>query len=146
MTEARARQASWLFGNLGLKALSVLLATGLWYAVNVGGREAEIMLSVPVRFHGIGRDLGIVSPPIRNVRIWIAGPRGVLQTVADAGLELDYDLEGIGPGIAEFSVDRHDLRLPEKARLVRVWPARFAIRLERQPQASETVTRENQNQ
>ncbi|RMF23294.1 MAG: hypothetical protein D6760_05620 [Deltaproteobacteria bacterium] len=138
MKNVLAISGSFLVRNLGLKVFSVLLATGLWYAVNVAGRDAEITVSVPVRFHGIGENLGIISPPVHDVKIWIAGPRGVLQTVADARLELDYDLTGIGPGVAEFSVDRHDLRLPEKARLVRVWPARFSIRLQRQaPEAPE---------
>lgn len=132
MKQVLVSPSSLVVRNFGLKLFSVLLATGLWYAVNVAGRDAEITVSVPVRFHGIGENLGIISPPIHDVKIWIAGPRGVLQTVADAKLELDYDLTGIGPGIAEFAVDRRDLRLPEKARLVRVWPARFAIRLQRQ--------------
>jgi hypothetical protein len=118
-----------LFGNLGLKLFSVLLATGLWYAVNVAGRDAEITSTVSVHFQGLAEDLVIVPPPVHSVRVWLAGPRAVLGTIEHQKLILNYDLSDVGEGVAEFAVDRHDLDLPVKARLVRVWPARFALRI-----------------
>jgi len=134
MSESLSGSRFVLFRNVGLKAFSVLLAVGLWYAVNVAGRDTEVTVTVPVKFHGMADDLVLSSHPIHSVQVWIAGPRGVLQTVTDGRLELDYDLSTVGTGIAEFSVDRHDLRIPDKARLVRVWPARFAVQIQRRQQ------------
>jgi len=129
MSRGGHRLRSGLLGNPGTKLFSVLLATGLWYAVNVAGRDAEITSTVSVHFQSLAEDLAIVPPPVHSVRVWIAGPRAVLGTIENSKLALNYDLSGVGEGVAEFAVDRHDLDLPAKARLVRVWPARFSLRI-----------------
>ena len=135
-----AAGVSWrstLFGNFGVKLFAVLLATGLWYAVNVAGRDTEITSAVEVQFHNLAENFVIANPPVHTVRVWIAGPRAVLGGLENSELELNYDLSGVGEGVAEFTVDRHDLKLPHQARLVRVWPATFTLHIAARPEPEE---------
>ena len=139
MTSSRSRLRITFFGNVGIKVFSMLLAIGLWYAVNVAGRDTEITSTVTVHFQNLAEDLAIVPPPVDTVRVWIAGPRAVLGTLENSKLSLNYDLADVGEGVAEFAVDRHDLDLPANARLVRVWPARFWLRIAQRSEVEENI-------
>jgi hypothetical protein len=132
MSSATSRLRDALLGNLGLKAVSLLIAGALWYAVYVGPREGEMVVTVPVSFAKLAPGYRLVGKPVDSVRIWLSGPRGALALVDEQNLRLEYDLSGVQAGIEEFTVDRHDLGLPRDVRMLRASPGIFFVKVRRE--------------
>jgi hypothetical protein len=84
----------WLLRNFGLRALSVLIAAGLWLFVNAGQHEAQTSMLVPVDYRGLPPGLMIVNRRPDFVALSISGPRTLLSLLDSTRLTVHLDLSG----------------------------------------------------
>ena len=71
-----------IFGHLGLKVLSIALATLVWWMV-AGQREAERSLRAPLEFRSIPDQLELVGEPPGLVDVRLRGHDRRLGAAAD---------------------------------------------------------------
>jgi len=119
---------AWLHDNLGLKALSLLLALLLWLFVT-GGGEGEKRVSVRLELKNLAPGLAVASKPVEQVDLRLAGPRIDLAKIAAEGMAIPLDLQGAGEGAVVFPSPEKVLRLPAGVRVTRVSPATIELRL-----------------
>lgn len=117
--------------NLPLKLVSLAIAVGLWAFVNIGERDSEEAIKVPVELRQIPAALMITSPRVDFVDVRVVGPRTLLGRIDYGQLSIALDLSGALPGPAVFTVNVDRLNLPRGVRVVRVTPAQITVTLER---------------
>jgi YbbR domain-containing protein len=114
--------------NLGLKVLSLFLATLLWLFVTAG-QESELDLQVPVLFEHLSSGLTIVNQPPSRLDVRVAGPKILLMRLRTDRLAAILDLKDAGEGSAGFPGPEKAIRFPEGVRVTRVIPAVIEVRL-----------------
>jgi YbbR domain-containing protein len=116
--------------NLGLKALSLLLATLLWLFVAVE-QESEIAVAVPVTFKNLGDGLTVSNQPPTNLDVRVAGPKILLLKIQAERPVAVLDLKGIREGTTSFPGLEKTLHLRTGLRVTRITPASVEVRLAR---------------
>lgn len=119
-----------LVDNLGLKGLALLLAVLLWLFV-AAGQEGEIGTLVPVRIVNLAPHLMLVSRPPERVDVRIVGPRLFLMKVHLEQLVIPLDLKNVGEGTVLFAGLEKALKLPDGARVTRVFPSAIELKIAR---------------
>src|SRR5580704_224080 len=82
--------------DIGLRALAVVLAIGLWIFVNAGERGSVATLTVPISYASLPQGMVIVNHPPTEVKIEVTGPRTLLT--------LHIDLRNVASGQSDFKV------------------------------------------
>ena len=113
--------------NLGLKALALTIAVGLWLA---GHRDIERAIEVPVEFRNIPSDLMVVDNRVDYVVVRIMGPRTLVSTLDAEDLKLVLDLNGAKPGSVSYPLSGGSFNLPRGATIARITPPVIHLRLE----------------
>jgi YbbR domain-containing protein len=116
--------------NLGLKALSLLLAALLWLFV-AADRESEREIAVPVVYRNLSPALAIVNKPPSRLDLWVAGPKIMLMRLNADRLTIFLDLKNAGEGATSFPGPEKAVHLPEGVRVTRVTPASVEVSLAR---------------
>jgi YbbR domain-containing protein len=117
--------------NPGLKLLSIVIAVALWSFVNVGERDAEEPLQVPLELRNIPANLVITSPRLDFIDLRVIGPRTLLGRIDRSRLSMSLDLDGVRPGPAVFRVGPESFNLPRGVRVTRINPSQITLQLER---------------
>jgi YbbR domain-containing protein len=115
--------------DIGLKLLSVMLATGLWLAIT---REpmAEVERAVPIEFHNIPANLEISSERIPEVEIRVRGPVRLIRDVKASDLHAVIDLAHSQIGDRTFDLTAQNVRGPRDLTVVQIVPAQFRLDLD----------------
>jgi YbbR domain-containing protein len=127
------RTRSWLrrafLHNLPLKVLSVVLAVGLWYAVS---REpvSEVVVSVPVEFHNVPKNLEIGSEHIPQAEIRVRGPARVIRELKPSDVRAEIDLVGAQPGERTFDLNGQHIRALRELEIVQIVPSQLHLNLD----------------
>jgi hypothetical protein len=117
--------------NPGLKLLSIAIAIALWSFVNVGERDAEEPLQVPLELRNIPANLVLTSPRLDFIDLRVIGPRTLLGRIDRSRLSMSLDLDGVRPGPAVFRVGPESFNLPRGVRVARINPSQITLELER---------------
>lgn len=126
----------YVFHNLGLKLLSLLIAVLLWMAV---AREpmAEVAITVPIEFHNAPDNLEISSESIPQVQVRERGPSGVVHDLGPAEVHAVIDLRSATPGEHTYDLTPNRIRAPRDVQTLQVIPSQFRISFDKH--ASKTV-------
>jgi YbbR domain-containing protein len=120
-----------LTANLPWKALSLLIALGLWFALV---REPELVTShsAPIFFRNLPRDLEIGSDVPDRVHVEIRGPSGRLtpESLSDTAVEIDLSAVQ-APGERTFTISAASLNLPTGVTFLRAVPSQLRLRFDR---------------
>lgn len=134
----------WLFHNFWLKALSLLLATGLWLAISPEQESAEIAVRVPIEFQHVPRHLEISSTAIPEAQIWVRGPERLIRTLRSTDLHAELEMAGAVAGERTFDLTAQQVSHDRELHVVQVWPAQvhlsFETRLTRDVEIHPRVT------
>ncbi len=116
--------------RLGLKILSVLLASLVWLLVS-GEQIVERALRVPLEFVNLPAQLEMIgeTPNVADVRV--RGSSGVLGRVAAGELVTVLDLRTARAGQRLFHLSASDVRAPFGIEVVQVTPSNISINFER---------------
>lgn len=120
---------SFPFRNLGLKLLSVCIASLLWLAV-AGERVVERVVRVPVEFQNLPQDLEIVGNPPDLVEVRVRGGSGTLNRLGPDDLSMVLDLMAARTGRRLFHLTPSQVNSAYGVEVVQVSPASVTIEFE----------------
>jgi YbbR domain-containing protein len=118
-----------IFGHLGLKVLSLALATLVWWMV-AGQREAERSLRAPLEFRSIPDQLELVGEPPGLVDVRLRGTTGALAQLQMSEVVAVLDLKGARPGRRLFHILPGDVSVPTGIKVLQVTPATLSLTFE----------------
>ena len=112
--------------NVGLKAVSLLLAIGLWLVV---ARDpiAEVEMKVPIEFHNLPDNLEIDSASFTEAQIRVRGPGRVIHRLQVADVHAEIDLAGVRPGERTFDLTGRQVHVPQDVEVVQMIPGQFHL-------------------
>jgi len=115
--------------NLPLKVMSLILATGLWYAVS---REpvSEVEVSVPVEFQNFPENLEIGSEHIPRAEIRVRGPARIVRDLKPTDVRAEIDLAGAEPGERTFELSGRHIRTLQELSVVQIVPSQLHLDLD----------------
>ena len=109
--------------------MSLLLATGLWYAVS---REpvSEVEVSVPMEFRNVPENLEIGSEHIPRVEIRVRGPARIVRDLKPTDVRAEIDLAGAEPGERTFDLSGRHIRTIQELSVVQIVPSQLHLDLD----------------
>jgi YbbR domain-containing protein len=113
--------------NVGLKALALIIAVGLWLA---GHRDTERAVEVPVEFRNIPADLMVMDNRVDYVVLRLMGPRTLVSTLDADAMRLSLDLNGAKPGSLSYPLAANYFNIPRGVTVARITPPVIHLRLE----------------
>ena len=119
--------------NPGLKLVSIVLATGVWYMITKTERDAERIIEVPVSLRKIPDQLTLTNPPTKAVSVTLRGPRTILDNVDDRKERIQLVLSGLQPGDNRVDLTGQMLNpdLARSLKVVRFDPPSLTLRADR---------------
>jgi YbbR domain-containing protein len=113
--------------NLGLKVLSLLLATGLWYVTSPDEEPAEVAVRAPIVFERLPADLEISSETIPEAQIRVRGPERVIRQLRSNDVHAELELADAKPGERTFDLTSQQISHPRDLTVVQVVPSQVRI-------------------
>jgi YbbR domain-containing protein len=113
--------------NVGLKALALIIAVGLWVA---GHRDTERAIEVPIEFRSIPADLMVMDNRVDYVVLRVMGPRTLVSTLDADEMKLSVDLNGAKPGTLAYPLAADYFNIPRGVSVTRITPPVIHLRLE----------------
>lgn len=117
------------FRNIGLKFLSICIATLLWLVV-AGDRVVERALRAPIEFQNLPSGLEIVGDPPEAVDVRLRGSSGALGRLGPGDMSAVIDLRNARPGRRLFHLTPSEINVPYGIDVVQVAPATLPIAFE----------------
>ena len=119
----------WLYDNLGLKLLSLVLAAVLW-AVVLGEQKVEVTVNVPVRLD-VPQRLLLVNDPADTLEVRLRGPKTLVTSVTAREISVGEWPVKLTEGENTIPIREALIRVPRGIQVVDVSPRRVRIVLER---------------
>lgn len=113
--------------NFGLKALSLLLATGLWFLISRDEQPAEVAVHAPIVFQNVPSHLEISSESIPEAQIRVRGPERVVREIQAREVHAEIDLSDAGPGDRTYDLTSQQVRHPRDVTVVQVVPSQLHL-------------------
>ncbi len=130
--------------NFGLKVLSLVLATGLWFAIEPDERPAEVAVRAPIVFERLPSDVEISSETIPEAQIRVRGPERVIRQLRSNDVHAELELADAKPGERTFDLTSQQISHPRDLTIVQVVPSQvhiaFDTRLTREVEIHPRVT------
>jgi len=123
------RRRPWLLDNLGLKALSLVLAGFLWLVL-LSEQKVELTVSLPLELKSVPRNLFLVNDVPSAVRVRLRGPKTLIQTLAPGEVALDEPTRGLVEGENLLTLTPDAVSVPRGIEVVAVEPRRVRVVLE----------------
>jgi YbbR domain-containing protein len=117
--------------NLGLRAIALMLAMGLWFFVNAGQRGALAPMRVPISYRALPAGLVIVNQRPDSVQIEVRGPRTLLSLLDPDRMVLRLDLSGVTTGQAVFKIGPEMFNVPRQTDVTRISPSQIVLDIDR---------------
>lgn len=133
----------YVLHNFGLKVLSLLLATGLWFLISPDEQPAEIEVHAPIVFRNVPSNLEISSENIPEAQIRVRGPERLIRSVQAREVHAEIEVADAKPGERTFDL-QSQVRHPRDLAVVQVVPSQlhiaFDTRLTREVEIHPRVT------
>jgi len=130
-----AGRAGWR-GNWGLKALSVLLAFGVWVYVNSQG-QVTVNFAVPIEVTGIPAEMVLSEMSEETVDVRVKGRESALGRLGSQNLHVFLDLSGVAEGEQWVTLSPADVKATQPLEVTRVSPRQVRVRVE--PRVTQSV-------
>jgi YbbR domain-containing protein len=127
-----------IFHNLGLKIISLLIATGLWLAVS-SEPPSEVAFNVAIVFQNMPEDLEISSESIPSAQIRVRGPERLVRRLQASDIHEEIDLAGMKPGERTFDLNKSQVSLPDKLEVAQIVPSQIHLSFDRRATRIVTV-------
>ncbi|HEY6548302.1 MAG TPA: CdaR family protein [Vicinamibacteria bacterium] len=119
-----------LFDNLGLKAISLVLAALTWFVI-AGEKTSERGLSVPVELQNFPKDLELTGGVVTNVEVRLRASPGIIHGLGPRDLSAVINLQGASEGERIVHLSPDTIRLPFGVKVVKVTPSILTLNFER---------------
>ncbi|HOE68756.1 MAG TPA: hypothetical protein PK997_01000 [Candidatus Omnitrophota bacterium] len=124
--------SDWLTKSWGLKAISLVLAIGLWYYA-LGEENIEVTRVIPLRVEIENPQLTISKISNRVVQVTLSAPRSLIVNLASEDISAVHKLgsEIKGAGEYSFRLEPNEIRLPSfQVRVVTIEPETISLMLD----------------
>jgi len=118
------------FRNLWLKAVALVLASVLWFAVSHDSL-VERSLRVPLEFQNMPEGIEIVGEAPATVDVRVRGVSGLLSRLETGEVVSVLDLRGARPGTRLFHLLTDEVRVPFGLQVTQVSPPTVSLEFER---------------
>jgi YbbR domain-containing protein len=122
----------WVLHNFWLKALSLLLATGLWLAISPDQEPAEVALRVPIEFQHMPAGLEISSATIPDALIRVRGPERLIRELRSTDIHAELELTDTKPGERTFDLTAQQIWHQRDLTVVQVVPSQVHLSFDSQ--------------
>jgi YbbR domain-containing protein len=120
----------YILKDFKLKALSLILAAMLWFAIsNIG--ESKMTISVPVVAENMGKELTIEKMGADAVLVTINGPISILKNLRARDIRVTVNLSGMKEGTHVFSLAKNNVTAPKGIKVEEVRPDYIAVSMDR---------------
>lgn len=113
--------------NFWLKALSLLLAAGLWWQISPDEQPAEVSLHAPVVFQHVPEHLEISSETVPEAQIRVKGPERVIRQLQSSEVHAEIDLRDAKGGERTFDLTSQQVRHPSDVTVMQVVPSQLHL-------------------
>lgn len=117
------------FRNLGLKFLSIVVASLLWLVV-AGERVVERVMRAPVEFQNLPAGLELVGNPPDTIEVRLRGSSGALSRLGAGDMSAVIDLATARPGRRLFHITQNQVNVPYGIDIVQVGPSTLTMEFE----------------
>ena len=118
-----------IFGNIGLKMLSVFLAMFLWFFVTYRG-QSEISVDMPIEFKNAPKGLEILKQNIKTVSLNISGQERILKGLKAGDVRVIIDLSDAKKGETTYYIGKNNVAVHKSIKVLRVEPTSIRIVLD----------------
>jgi YbbR domain-containing protein len=115
-----------IFHNLGLKIISLVIATGLWLAVS-SEPTSEVAFNVAIVFQNMPEHLEISSESIPSAQVRVRGPERLVRRLQASDIHEEIDLTGTKAGERTFDLNKSQVSLPDKLEAVQIVPSQIHL-------------------
>ena len=134
----------YVLHNFVLKALSLLLATGLWFLISRDEQPAEVSLRTPIVFQNVPNQIELSSESIPEAQIRVRGPERVIRQLQANEVHAEINLASAKEGERTYDLTSQQVRHPADVTVVQVVPSQlhlaFDTRLTRDVEVHPRVT------
>jgi YbbR domain-containing protein len=102
----------YVLENTGLKILALLITGVLWLSVASRPVSQITLRDVPIELRNLPEKLVVSKSDDLNARIYLSGPRDVLDTLRSSDLIAVADLTNVEPGVRVIPLKIDNSRLP----------------------------------
>lgn len=120
----------FLLDNLGLKAVSLLLAVLLWFVI-AGEKTSERGLAVPVELQNFPKDLELTGDLVNAVEVRLRASPGIMHALGPGDVSAQINLAGVGEGERIIHLTADSIRVPFGVRVVKITPSLLTLNFER---------------
>jgi YbbR domain-containing protein len=113
--------------NFGLKVLSLLLASGLWFLISRDEQPAEVAVRAPIVFQNVPPDLEISSEAIPQTQIRVRGPERVIRQLSANEVQAVLDMAGTGPQERTFDLTAQQVHHPREVTVMQIVPSQLHL-------------------
>jgi len=126
----------YVFRDLDLKLLALLISIGLWWMV---GRDpvVESVVTAPVEFRHAPGNLLMTSDSPFEVQVAVTGPERIIRSLKPSDVDAVLDLAGVNPGEHTFDLGPRQVLVPRGVTVTRVVPSQMHIDFN--PSATRTI-------
>src|ERR1700730_864560 len=110
----------YVFHNLGLKFLSLLMATGLWFLIAPDEQPAEVAVHAPIVFQHVPPQLEISSETIPEAQIRVRGPESVIRQLQANEIHAEIEMSDARSGERTFDLTSLQVRTPRAVNFVKL--------------------------
>jgi YbbR domain-containing protein len=122
----------YVLENTGLKVLALFMTAVLW--LSVASRWSQMTLNpVPIEFINQSPDLALSKYETLSAKVFLRGPKDVVDTLRSSELAVVADLQNVEPGVRVISLKVDTDRLPPSidAQNIEISPRSVRVTLER---------------
>ena len=117
----------WVLHNFWLKALSLLIATGLWLVISPDQEPAEVAIRVPIEFRHVPQGLEISSATIPEAQIRVRGPERLIRDLRSTDLHAELELADAQAGDRTFDLTAQQISHQRELHVVQVVPGQVHL-------------------
>jgi YbbR domain-containing protein len=133
-----------VFHNFGLKLMSLILATALWFMISRNDRPAEVAVRAPIVFQTVPAELESSAESVPEAFIRVRGPERVIRQLRANDVQAVLDLAGSKAQERTFDLTAQQVDHPRDVSIVQVVPSQlrlsFDTRLTREVEVHPRVT------
>ena len=130
--------------NFGLKLLSLVVATALWFMISRDEQPAEVAIRAPIVFQHVPQQLEISTESIPEAQIRVRGPERTIRQLRTNEVQAEIDLTGVNSGERTFDLTAQQVRHPRDIEIKQIVPSQlhlaFDTRATRQVEIRPRVT------
>lgn len=129
--------------ELLLAFVSLCLGIMIWFLI-VGADQMDMILTVPIEFLNLPKQLVIYNQYQKEVNVTLRGPRSIMQEMRSRNLSLPVDLSKAEPDTVVINTDSLPLPLPSGLAVLRMQPASITLSIDQLVQKQIPVTAETE--